>query len=172
MQTRVIVAAGFITLAIAVMLAGFFVFEAQRLWPTAYAQPFSMPDPGDLMDGVDKPVGMLFSLTLGLFVLAGFVLRGLEPRQRASRFVIFTCAGFLLGSMLSIYMGFMARNVALYFTSFQTASAISLAGTFIALQLLGVALSALSAILLLADYLLGKSDEGQSARRGRRTRTA
>jgi hypothetical protein len=151
------IAAGFILMAALVVLTGFLVFETQRLWPMQYREPFEMPDPARLIEGVDKPVGMLFSLTLGLFVLVGFVLRGLDPARRRRTFIVIACAGFLLGSMLSIYMAFLARNVALYFTAFRTEGAISLAGTFISLQLLGVTISALAAVLLLADYLNGRN---------------
>jgi hypothetical protein len=54
-------------------------------------------------------------------------------------------------------MAYLARNVALYFTAFRTEAAISLAGTFLGLQLLGIAISALAAVLLLADYLVAKN---------------
>lgn len=51
-------------------------------------------------------------------------------------------------------MGFMARNVALYFASFPAELSISTSGTFIVLQAVGVAVSGLFAVLLLADLYL------------------
>jgi hypothetical protein len=171
MKTRLLVAGGFVALATLVVLAGYAVFELRVAFPADYRIAFQMPEPNDLANGVDKSVGMLFSLTLGLFVLAGFVLRGLDPERRRSRFVVAAGVGFLFGSMFAIYMGFTARNVALYFASFRTEAAISLAGTFIGLQLLGVTLSALAAILLLVDYLMPLHEAAAKAPR-RRPRSA
>lgn len=159
---KILVAAGFIAMVGVVMLLGYLVFELQRVSPTTYASEFELPDPRALIDGVDKPVSMLFSLTLGLFVLAGFALKEMPGAKRLTAATIVLCALFVFGSMLSIYMGFMAKSVALYYASFKSPSSISLTGTFTALQLLGVGISALAAILLLADaYLSGgeKSDQ-------------
>lgn len=162
MRLRTLIAAG-LGLVGLVVLIGWLVFEIQRIAPTAYDQPFALPDPSELQDGIDKPVAMVFSLSLGLFVMAGFVLRGLAPQQRRTPFILGTCALFLFGSMLAIYMGFLARGVALYYASFRSEASISLAGTFISLQLLGAAIAALAAILLLADFLLGKAQDDKAA---------
>jgi hypothetical protein len=151
MPRKSLIAAGFVLLAILVVIAGYLVFERQRIAPTTYATEFTAPEPSALIDGVDKPVGMIFSLTLGLFVLAGFALREMPSAQRTSRSTILTCVLFLFGAMFSIYMGFLARTVALYYVSFKLESAVSLTGTFVGLQLLGTTVSALAAVLLLAD---------------------
>lgn len=154
MKYRLLIGAGFIATVVVVVLIGQMVFILKRMFPTVYSTPITLPSPSDLMNGVDKSVGMLFSLTLGLFVLAGFVLRSLEPPQRASRSTIVMSAGFLAASVFAIYMGFMARNVALYFASFPSELSISTSGTFIVLQAIGVAVSGLFAVLLLADLFL------------------
>jgi hypothetical protein len=152
MPKKFSIAVGFLILAIVVVLAGYLVFERQRIAPTTYNTEFTAPEPSALIDGVDRPVGMIFSLTLGLFVLAGFALREMPPAQRMVRSTILTCVLFLFGAMFSIYMGFLARTVALYYVSFKSESAVSLTGTFVGLQLLGTAVSALAAVLLLSDF--------------------
>jgi len=154
MKYRLLISAGFIATVVIVVLIGQMVFALQRMVPTVYSMPMTLPSPSDLMNGVDKSVGMMFSLTLGLFVLAGFVLRSLEPPRRAARATILMSAGFLATSVFAIYMGFMARNVALYFASFPSELSISTSGTFIVLQAIGVAVSGLFAVLLLADLFL------------------
>jgi hypothetical protein len=78
--------------------------------------------------------------------------------QRADRAVIVSRILFLFGSVLSIYMGVLAKSVALYYASFKTDAAISLTGTFISLQMLGVAVAALAAILILAEGFLKRRD--------------
>lgn len=93
MKYRLLIAAGFPATVVVVVLIGQMVFILQRMSPTVYSTPMTLPAPSDLMNGVDKSVGMLFSLTLGLFVLAGFVLRSLEPPRRASRSTIVMSAG-------------------------------------------------------------------------------
>lgn len=154
MKHRLLISAGFVVTVVGVILIGQLVFALQRMAPTVYSMPMTLPAASDLMNGVDKSVGMMFSLTLGLFVLAGFVLRGMEHPRRISPFSIVTSACFLAVSVFSIYMGFMARNVALYYASFPSELSISTSGTFIVLQAIGVAGAALCAILLLADFFL------------------
>lgn len=155
MRNRIQIVAGFVLLVAVVVLLGYLVFETQRIWPTRYANEFSRPDASVLIDGVDKPVAMIFSLNLGLFVLAGFALKEMPPARRTATSSIVTCILFLFGSMFSIYMGFLAKTVALYYVSFKSESAVSLTGTFIVLQILGVAVPTLAAVLLLADGFLG-----------------
>jgi hypothetical protein len=167
MKHRFLIAAGFLATVIAVLLVGQLVFVVQRASPTVYSTPVTLPTASDLMNGVDKSVGMMFSLTLGLFVLAGFVLRGMERPQRVALFSIVVSAGFLAASVFSIYMGFMARNVALYYASFPSELSISASGTFIVLQALGVAASALCSILLLGEFFL--SSAGTASKPGKKT---
>lgn len=154
MRQRLLISAGFVATVLGVVLIGQLVFVLQREAPTAYSMPMTLPAASDLMDGIDKSVGMMFSLTLGLFVLAGFVLRGMEHPRRASRFSIVTSAFFLMASVFSVYMGFMARNVALYYASFPSELSIRTSGTFVVLQAIGVAVSALCAVLLFSDFFL------------------
>jgi hypothetical protein len=153
MRMRWFVALGFVVAVGLSILVGQLVFILERTFPTQYATPMQLPSAADLMNGVDKTGGMMFSLTLGLFVLAGFALRGMGQQARASRYVIVTAAGFLFASILSIYMGFLARSVALYYASFAQPGSVGLAGTFLILQALGVAGSGLAAILLLLESL-------------------
>jgi hypothetical protein len=163
MKHRALIAVGYVVTVIAVILVGHLVFVLQRAAPTVYSIPITLPTAADLMNGVDKSVGMMFSLTLGLFVLAGFVLRGMERPQRMALFSLAVSAGFLATSVFSIYMGFMARNVALYYASFPSELSISASGTFIVLQALGVAGSALCSFLLLGDFFLSATSASQKA---------
>ena len=165
MRYRLVIATGFVATVVVVMLIGQLVFTLQRIAPTEYAMPITLPSASDLMNGVDKSVGMMFSLSLGLFVLSGFVLRSMEPPRRMALYSIALAAGFLATSIFSIYMGFMARNVALYYASFPSEFSISTSGTFIVLQALGVAGSALSSVLLLADLFLSPSSGMPKARK-------
>lgn len=158
MRVRLLIGLGFVATLALVAFAGQSVFVIQRAVPTSYDLPLQLPEPGDLIDGVDKSVGMMFSLTLGLFVAAGYALREIGAARRRSGFTLAVAAGFLLGSIASIYMGFMARNVALYFASFRNEASVSLSGTFIVLQGLGVAVAGLCATLLLAEAFLGPRD--------------
>lgn len=159
---RIYIAIGFVGLVALVVLLGYLVFYAQQIAPTIYSTEFTLPDAAVLIAGVDGPVTMIFSLTLGLFVLAGFALKDLTPAQRLSGFSVFACGLFLFGSMVSIYMGVSAKTVALYYASFKTQSAISLTGTFTIVQLVGVAISGLAAVLLLAERF-GTSGKGSKA---------
>jgi hypothetical protein len=154
MLKRIQIATGFVALVAIVVLIGYLVFAWQRTSPTSYDRDPVLPEAAALIDGVDRPVAMIFSLNLGLFVLAGFALKEMPSAQRAARSVLVTCVVFLFGSMLSIYMGVLAKSVALYYASFKAESAVSLTGTFISLQMLGVAVAALAAILLLAEGFL------------------
>jgi hypothetical protein len=162
MRQRLLISAGFVAIIVGVILIGQLVFVLQRVAPTAYSMPPTLPAASDLMNGVDKSVGMMFSLTLGLFVLAGFVLRGMEHPRRVSRFSIATSACFLAASVFSLYMGFMARNVALYYASFPSELSIRTSGTFIVLQAIGVAVAALCAILLFSDFFLSPATTSES----------
>jgi len=148
---RIYIAIGFVGLVVLVVSLGYLVFYIQESAPTTYSTEFTLPDAAVLIAGVDGPVTMIFSLTLGLFVLAGFAIRDMSPAQRQSGFSVFACGLFLFGSMVSIYMGVSAKTVALYYASFKTQSAVSLTGTFTILQLVGVAIAGLAAILLLAE---------------------
>jgi hypothetical protein len=163
MRVRLLIGLGFAVALALVALAGQLVFTIQRTTPTSYDLPFQLPEPADLIEGVDKSVGMMFSLTLGLFVAAGYALREVGAASRKSLFTLMAAAVFLFGSIASIYMGFMARNVALYYASFRHESAVSLSGTFIVLQGLSVAVAGLCTTLLLAEAFLGppeaKKDE-------------
>jgi hypothetical protein len=171
MKHRMLIVAGFVVTVVAVMLVGQLVFVVERAAPTVYSTPITLPAAADLMNGVDKSVGMMFSLTLGLFVLAGFVLRGMERQQRMAVFSIAVSAGFLATSIFSIYMGFMARNVALYYASFPSELSISASGTFIVLQALGVAGSALCSFLLLGDFFLSATGTAQKVGSQRRAKS-
>lgn len=162
MRMRLLVGLGFVVAVALVALAGQLVFVIQRQFPTSYDLPIQLPSPADLIDGVDKSVGMMFSLTLGLFVAAGYALREMGPAGRKSLFVMAVASAFLVGSIAAIYMGFMARNVALYYASFRGENSISLSGTFILLQALSVAVAGLSATLLLAEVFLGSREPPKS----------
>lgn len=150
---RVVLAGGFVALIVLVVVLGFLVFEAQKAAPTIYEATLVPPDPGTLLDATDKPVGMIFSLTLGLFVLAGYSLREMPPEMRRAPFTLAVCVLFVAGAVFSIYMGFLARSVALYYVSFRQSASVSLIGSFIGWQGLGTAAAALAALLLLSESL-------------------
>jgi hypothetical protein len=80
MRVRLLIGLGFAVALALVALAGQLVFTIQRTTPTSYDLPFQLPEPADLIEGVDKSVGMMFSLTLGLFVAAGYALREVGAR--------------------------------------------------------------------------------------------
>lgn len=159
-KTRLWVGGAFFACVALVIVAGELVFHAQETWPTTYDTKPVLPDPSAFMNGVDKPVAMVFSLSLGLFVLVGFVLKEMRRGERARLYVVAVCALFLLSSIFSIYMGFLAREVALYYLSFPLEKSITLAGRFVSYQLIGSAVSGLFAILLLGDHYLSAPPSG------------
>jgi hypothetical protein len=154
--TRWWIAAGFVAGSLGALIIGQLIFLAEETWPTTYQTKPTLPDSSEFVNGVDKPVGMVFSLSIGLFVLVGFVLREMTPIERAGRFVILACGAFLFASMCSIYMGFLARTVALYYVSFPVEKSIILGGRFATLQLVFAAFSGLFAILLLSEHYLSE----------------
>jgi hypothetical protein len=162
MRVKLFLAIGFVVTVVISILIGQVVFLLERSFPSDYLIDAQMPSADDLIAGTDKPGGLMFSLTLGLFVLVGFALRGLGRPRLFSRFVIVTAGAFLAASTFAIYMGFLARMVALYYVSFPQAPSIGLIGTFLILQAIGVAASGLAAILLLLD-LLSMGGEGANS---------
>jgi hypothetical protein len=136
------------------MILGLVVFRTESLWPGAYGGEPVLPEAGPFQDGIDKAVSMAFSLTLALFVMVGFALREMTQATRLRRFTIVWCAVFLLSAVISFYMAFLARSVAFYYPAFPAASSLTLASRFMALQMLGVAVAGLAAVLLIAEHYL------------------
>jgi hypothetical protein len=158
-RVKVFLAVGFVVTVLASILIGQLVFVVERTFPSEYAADLRLPSAEQFINGTDKPGGLLLSLTLGLFVLVGFAVRSLPRPRLFSPFVLGTGGGFLAVSIFSLYMGFMARMVALYYASFPEPSSIGIVGTFLLLQATGVAGSGLAAILLLLDLLSASPDE-------------
>lgn len=132
----------------------------KELVPEAVAQ--LAPQASAVSDAVDKAVSMLFSISLGLFVLLGFALKEMPTERRRSPSVLGWAVVFALSSVVAIYLAYLARLQSVHMVSRSIVGVRDSVETVISLQALSVAVSAVAALIVLMELLL--SGWGKSTR--------
>lgn len=119
-----------------------------------------VPQASAVGDVVDRAVSMLFSISLGLFVLLGFAFKEMSAERRRSPSVLGWSVVFVASTIVAIYLAYLARLQSVHMVSRSIVGIRDSVETVIALQAVSVAVSAVAALVVVVELLLsgwGKS---------------
>lgn len=132
--------------------------------PSAAAVEARLSHIGAAAEAVDKAVSMMFSISLGLFVLLGFALKEMAPSERRRWRVLTLLVIFVLSSLAALFMAYLARVHVVHLTSSGVKPVEGILTGVIGWQALGVAISAAAVLLICAELVFGGVPETDGTR--------
>jgi hypothetical protein len=104
-------------------------------------------------EAVDRSVSMMFSITLGLFVLVGFALRETRPSARGTVASLVLGACFVAASVTSIYFGYLLRFQSVHMANYSLSQPSGDIERLVAYQATAVALTSVAAMGFVTRWL-------------------